>query len=167
MSATPQAELSRRYRFSASHRLHVNRESDEWNRDLFGKCNNPFGHGHNYTLQVTVKGPVDAATGMVVNLADLDGFVRREVLERFDFANLNEEPVFQHRTPSTENLAVVLWGILEPFAAAHAPLCLQRVRVEETSNNAFDFYGGARSHDGASRRDDEGAHPERKDSDTR
>ncbi len=135
------AELSRRYRFSASHRLHVEGLADDRNRELFGKCNNPFGHGHNYTVQVTVKGPVSAESGMVVNLADLDTFVRREVLERFDFSNLNDEPAFQGSVPSTENLAVVLWQILLPFVAERGPLQLLRLRVEETNNNAFDYFG--------------------------
>ncbi len=142
--ATPfaaQAELSRRYRFSASHRLHVDHLGDDRNRELFGKCNNPFGHGHNYTVQVTLKGPVSAETGMVVNLADLDRFVHRELLERFDFANLNDEPAFRACVPSTENLAAALWEIMLPFAAEHAPVQLLRVRVEETNNNAFDYFG--------------------------
>ena len=76
----PQVELSRRYRFSASHRLHVDAFSGERNRDLFGKCNNPFGHGHNYTVQVTLQGCVSQETGMIVNLADLDEFFRRQLL---------------------------------------------------------------------------------------
>ncbi len=135
------AELSRRYRFSASHRLHVDHLSDARNREMFGKCNNPFGHGHNYTVQVTLRGPVDADTGMVVSLADLDKFVRRDVLDRFDFANLNEDPAFHTCVPSTENLAVMLWQVMEPFAAEHAPARLSRIRVEETNNNAFDYFG--------------------------
>lgn len=141
MIAPPLAYLSRRYRFSASHRLHVENISAERNRELFGKCNNPFGHGHNYTLQITLKGPIDTATGMVVNLADLDAFVHHTVLNRFDMANLNEAAEFRTFVPSTENLAVVLWRMMKPFAAQHAPVHLHRIRVEETSNNAFDFYG--------------------------
>lgn len=137
----PQVELSRRYRFSASHRLHVNAFSGERNQELFGKCNNPFGHGHNYTIQVTLQGRVSQDTGMVVNLADLDGFVREQVLERFDCVNLNDEPAFRDCVPSTENLAKLLWRVMEPFAAEHAPVRLLRIRVEETSNNAFDYFG--------------------------
>ncbi len=144
----PVAHLSRRYRFSASHRLHVDQLTDDRNRELFGKCNNPFGHGHNYTVQITVAGPIDAHSGMVVNLGDMDDFVRREVLERFDQVNLNTDEAFARCVPSTENLATVLWQLLAPFAAAQASLRLVRVRVEETYNNAFDYFGGG---DGLSR----------------
>ncbi len=140
-AAPARAELSRRYRFSASHRLHVRTLSEERNRELFGKCNNPFGHGHNYTVQITLGGPVQPETGMVVNLADLDAFVRQALLDRFDLANLNEEPAFRDCVPSTENLAMVFWRLMEPFARQHAAVELRRVRVEETNNNAFDFYG--------------------------
>ena len=80
------AHLTRRYLFSASHRLHSAEMSAEENLATYGKCNNPHGHGHNYTLEVTVSGPVDPATGMVCNLVDLDGFVEREVLSRYDLA---------------------------------------------------------------------------------
>jgi 6-pyruvoyltetrahydropterin/6-carboxytetrahydropterin synthase len=142
MPAPVHAHLSRRYRFSASHRLHVDGMSADRNREVFGKCNNPFGHGHNYTLQITLHGPIDAETGMVVNLADLDAYVRATVLERFDLANLNDAAEFRAFVPSTENLAVVLWRMMEPFAALHAPVRLHRIRVEETHNNSFDFYGG-------------------------
>ena len=83
------AHLTRRYMFSASHRLHSPQLSDEENRATYGKCNNPHGHGHNYMLEVTVSGQVDEATGMVCNLVDLDGFVQQEILERFDLQNLN------------------------------------------------------------------------------
>ena len=83
------AHLTRRYMFSASHRLHSDAMSDAENAATYGKCNNPYGHGHNYALEVTVSGPVDESTGMVCNLVDLDGFVQREILQRFDLENLN------------------------------------------------------------------------------
>ena len=83
------AHLSRRYLFSASHRLHSEAMSAEENQSTYGKCNNPFGHGHNCTVEVTVSGPVDNQTGMVCNLVDLDGFIEREVLARFGHENLN------------------------------------------------------------------------------
>ena len=140
-SATPQVHLNRRFRFSASHRLHVDRLSDARNREIFGKCNNPFGHGHNYTAQITVAGPIDPETGMVVNLADIDAFARRELHERFDYANLNEDLAFAQCVPSTENLCVELWRVFERFAAEHPGLRLRRVRIEETNNNAFDYFG--------------------------
>lgn len=137
----PIAHLSRRYRFAASHRLHVDSLSDARNRELFGKCNNPFGHGHNYFLQVTIVGPVDEDTGMVVNLSDLDAFARSHLTDQFDEANLNENPAFQKTVPSTENLCIELWRIFEGFTAQHAPARLKRIRIEETSNNSFDYFG--------------------------
>lgn len=137
----PSVHLSRRFRFSASHRLHVDHLSDDRNREIFGKCNNPFGHGHNYTVQVTVAGPIDPATGMVVNLAAIDEFADREVLSRFDYANLNEDAAFRQCVSSTENLCVELWRVFEGFVAEHAGIALRRIRVEETSNNAFDYFG--------------------------
>ncbi len=140
-TARPIAHLSRRYRFSASHRLHIKSLDEQRNRDLFGKCNNPFGHGHNYFVQITLAGPVDAGTGMVVNLADLDRFAAHEVLDSFDSANLNEHPDFARAVPSTENLCFVLWEIFARFAADHPPALLVRLRVEETGNNAFDYFG--------------------------
>ena len=78
------AHLTRRYMFSASHRLHSDEMSEEQNRAVYGKCNNPYGHGHNYMVEITVSGPVDPRTGMVCNLVDLDGFVHRQIIERYD-----------------------------------------------------------------------------------
>ena len=131
------AHLSRRYHFAASHRLHVDALTPEHNREIFGKCNNPFGHGHNYAVQVTFSGPVDAATGMVTNLADLDGFAQREMLEHFDHANLNTLEYFRDLVPSTENLCLELWRIFAEYPHAK----LERIRVEETGNNAFEYFG--------------------------
>src|SRR5271154_2107736 len=98
------AYLTRRYMFSASHRLHSDVMTAEENRATYGKCNNPYGHGHNYALEVTVSGLVDERTGMVCNLVDLDSFVQREILERFDQQNLNTLPDFAAAVPTTENL---------------------------------------------------------------
>lgn len=123
------------------HRLHVGALDPESNRALFGKCNNPFGHGHNYSVQVTVAGPIDPETGMVVNLAHLDRFAECELLDPFDCSNLNDHAFAQQCVPSTENLCLELWRIFGRFAAAHAPLQLKRIRVEETGNNAFDYFG--------------------------
>src|SRR5215510_6841525 len=106
------AYFSRRYRFSASHRLHTDAFSAEQNRALYGKCNHPYGHGHNYTVEVTVGGPVDAATGMVCNLVDLDTCVQKEIVDRFDHANLNLDPLFQVRVPTTENLCMEMYRML-------------------------------------------------------
>jgi 6-pyruvoyltetrahydropterin/6-carboxytetrahydropterin synthase len=131
------AHLSRRWTFAAAHRLHVDAISAEANREMFGKCNNPFGHGHNYQVQVTFSGPIDAATGMVTNLADLDAFATRELLDRFDHQNLNMLECFRDLVPTTENLCVELWKIFAEYPHAK----LERVHVEETGNNAFDYFG--------------------------
>lgn len=133
------AHLTRRYRFSASHRLHSPEMSADENRVTYGKCNNPHGHGHNYTLEVTVSGPVDPSTGMVCNLVDLDGFVENEVLSRYDLENLNTLKEFAQTVPTTENLCVEIFEILQRgFQCAH----LDRVRLEETLMNAFEYAGG-------------------------
>jgi 6-pyruvoyltetrahydropterin/6-carboxytetrahydropterin synthase len=132
------AHLTRRYVFSASHRLHCDELSAAQNHAVYGKCNNPHGHGHNYFLEVTVSGQVDAATGMVCNLADLDEAVRREVLERFDHRNLNRSEEFDSKVPTTENLSVIVFDILKrSFTAAH----LEKVRLEETAKNSFEYRG--------------------------
>src|ERR1700687_2843004 len=100
-------ELGRRYRFAASHRLHSARLSEEENRRLYGKCNNPHGHGHNYVVEVSVRGPLDLATGRTLDTAVLDELVRRQVLGPFDHRNLNSEvPVFERLVPTSENLGV-------------------------------------------------------------
>ena len=134
---SPQVHLSRRYHFSASHRLHVDALTPEQNRDTFGKCNNPFGHGHNYVVQVTFAGPVDAATGMLTNLSDLDSFAQREMLDLFDHANLNMLEPFLDRVSTTENLSVEVWKIFSAYPHAK----LHRVHIEETGNNSFDYFG--------------------------
>ncbi|HET7186376.1 MAG TPA: 6-carboxytetrahydropterin synthase [Terriglobales bacterium] len=134
------AHLTRRYWFSASHRLHSDDMSEEENRATYGKCNNPFGHGHNYALEVTVSGSVDPSTGMVCNLADLDGFVAGAILSRYEHANLNTLPEFSARVPTTENLCIEIYEILQRgFPYAH----LEKVRMDETMMNSFEYAGGA------------------------
>jgi 6-pyruvoyltetrahydropterin/6-carboxytetrahydropterin synthase len=134
------AHLTRRYLFSASHRLHSDAISDQENASTYGKCNNPHGHGHNYQLEVTVSGPVDDSTGMVCNLVDLDGFVDREILERFNIQNLNTLPEFAETVPTTENLCLVIYDILQRgFRQAH----LDKIRFEETMMNSFEYAGGS------------------------
>ncbi len=137
------AHLTRRYWFSASHRLHSDDMSDAENRATYGKCNNPYGHGHNYALEITVSGPVDQSTGMVCNLVDLDGFVQREILARYEHVNLNTLPEFQKLVPTTENLCIRIYEILRRgFSCAH----LEKVRMEETMMNSFEYAGGAEVH---------------------
>lgn len=132
------AWFGRRYTLSASHRLHTPALTEEQNRAAFGKCNNPHGHGHNYTIEVLVGGTVDAETGMVMNLARLDEVVQAAVMDRFDHTNLNLDPLFANRVPTTENLCKVVFQLLlEPVAPAE----LVHVRVEETENNFFEYHG--------------------------
>jgi len=132
--------LTRRYLFSASHRLHCDGLSESGNQATYGKCNNPHGHGHNYALEVTVSGQVNPQTGMVCNLVDLDGAVQREVLDRFDHVNLNARQEFVATVPTTENLIEVIFNILkQTFTAAH----LEKVRLEETMMNSFEYAGRA------------------------
>jgi 6-pyruvoyltetrahydropterin/6-carboxytetrahydropterin synthase len=130
------AHLSRRYHFSASHRLHTEAYDAAKNRAVFGKCNNPHGHGHNYTVQVTLSGEVDPATGMVCNLAELDAFAQTNLLAQFDHTNLNTLECFADKVSTTENLSIEIHRIFQGFTAAR----LERVHVEETSNNSFDYF---------------------------
>jgi 6-pyruvoyltetrahydropterin/6-carboxytetrahydropterin synthase len=130
--------LSRRYRFAASHRLHSFAFDADTNRRLYGKCNSPYGHGHNYTLEVTFTGAVEPATGMIANLGELDPFVQREVIEVFDHKYLNEELAqFRDRVPTTENVAREIFRRVRDFPGAK----LERVRIEETSKNSFEYTG--------------------------
>jgi 6-pyruvoyltetrahydropterin/6-carboxytetrahydropterin synthase len=131
------AHLSRRYRFSASHRLHTEAYDAAKNQTVFGKCNNPHGHGHNYTVQVTFSGQVDSATGMVCNLADLDAFAHTNLIAKFDHTNLNMLDRFANKVSTTENLNIEIYRIFQGFPAAH----LEWVHIEETSNNSFDYTG--------------------------
>jgi 6-pyruvoyltetrahydropterin/6-carboxytetrahydropterin synthase len=130
--------LTRRYRFAASHRLHSAALSTAENEQIYGKCNSPYGHGHNYAVEVTITGPVDPDTGMIANLGDLDPFVQREVIEAFDFKYLNEDvPEFQAVVPTTENVCREIYRRLAGFPAAR----LEGVRIEETSKNSFEYAG--------------------------
>jgi len=131
--------LTRRYRFSASHRLDSPQLSAAQNRQTYGKCNNPHGHGHNYALEITVAGTVDPRTGMVCNLAELDGFVENQLLEHYGHSNLNTLEEFSARVPTTENLSVEIFERLKSgFSAAE----IEKVRLEETMMNSFEYAGG-------------------------
>jgi 6-pyruvoyltetrahydropterin/6-carboxytetrahydropterin synthase len=131
------AYLSRRYHFSASHRLHTEVYGEEQNRAVFGKCNNPFGHGHNYTVQITLSGQVDPMTGMVCDLGELDEFARKNLVDRFDGMNLNTLDCFQNAVSTTENLSIEVYRMFAGYKAAR----VERVHIEETSNNSFDYAG--------------------------
>ena len=130
--------LTRRYRFAASHRLHSSALSETENERIYGKCNSPYGHGHNYAVEVTITGPVNPDTGMIANLGDLDPFVQREVIEAFDYKYLNEDvPELQTVVPTTENVCREIYRRLAGFTAAK----LERVKIEETSKNTFEYSG--------------------------
>jgi 6-pyruvoyltetrahydropterin/6-carboxytetrahydropterin synthase len=130
------AYFGRRYTLSASHRLHSDAYSDAENRVVYGKCNNPHGHGHNYVVEVIVGGEVDAMTGMVCDLVELDACVRKEILERFDHTNLNTFAAFQNVVPTTENFNLAIYRLL---STASLPAELVSVRVEETAKNSFEY----------------------------
>jgi len=131
--------VTRRVEFSASHYYHNPALSPEENRRIFGKCNNPHGHGHNYGLEVTVAGEVDPTTGMVMDLKDLKKLLEQEVLQLLDHRFLNKEvPVFAHTIPTTENIAVEIWKLLVPKLTLGK---LHRIRLYETPDLFVDYYG--------------------------
>lgn len=132
------AYFGRRYSISASHRLHTEALSAEENQAAYGKCNNPHGHGHNYVVEVLVAGEIAPETGMILDLAAMDDVVQTKLLQRFDHANLNLDPIFVNRVPTTENLCRVAFELLQ---GQFAPAKLTYVRVEETENNFFEFHG--------------------------
>jgi 6-pyruvoyltetrahydropterin/6-carboxytetrahydropterin synthase len=133
--------VTRRYGFSASHRLHTPSLSEEENRVLYGKCNNPFGHGHNYVLEVSVQGPVDARSGRAVDPAELDRLVQERVIAGLDHKNLNEEiEEFQSIVPTTENLGLLIHSRLQGAWRSVFPgqwPRLEKVRIAETERNIF------------------------------
>ena len=136
--------VTRRYRFSASHRLHAPSLGDAENRELYGKCNNPYGHGHNYDLEVSVNGPVDGRSGRAVDIPLLDELVRRQVIEPFDHANLNEQvEAFRAEVPTSENLGrEVIRRLKQNWRAAFPGEWprLEKVCIAETSRNIFEVF---------------------------
>ena len=132
------ASLTKTFGFSAAHRLHSLALSDEENRAVFGKCNNLHGHGHNYELEVTVKGPIAPQTGMILDLGALMEIVQEEVLERFDHKHLNQDTAeFRTLNPTGENIIKVIWDLLKPRLGDH----LAKVGLWETPKNFFEYYG--------------------------
>lgn len=131
--------VTRRAEFSAAHYYHNPKLSPEENRHLFGKCNNPNGHGHNYVLEVTVSGELDPRTGMVLDVKRLKEVLERQVMAEMDHRFLNKEvPAFAEKIPTTENIAVEIWRRL----AADLPTgSLYRVRLYETPDLYVDYYG--------------------------
>ena len=147
--------LTRRYRFSAAHRLHTEALSAEENARVYGKCNNPLGHGHNYVLEVTVAGRVDPATGMVCDLGYLDTVVEQEVIGRFDEVHLNlDTENFRERVPTAENICLEAYRLLHSRLDGAGPggeVRLDRIRLEETNSNSIEYFGG-RDNTGATRK---------------
>lgn len=138
--AAPQVVVTRRMHFSAAHRVHNPALSDEENRRTFGKCNNPNWHGHNYVLDVSVRGALDERTGYVIDLSRIKEIVEREVIAKVDHRNLNLEVDFMRGTiPTTENVVVAFWRVLEP---ALRPARLTRLVLWETVNNHVEYDGG-------------------------
>ena len=137
--------IREQFEFSAAHRLHVPGYSDQKNREIFGKCNNPTGHGHNYRLEVAVRAPIDDA-GHVAPVEQLDALVDREVIQKLDHKHLNcDVPQFENLNPSVEHIAKVIWDMLAAPAAA-AELMLEEVRVWETGKTVCTYRGpGARA----------------------
>ncbi len=135
--------LTRRYRFSAAHRLHSPALSEAENSRIYGKCNYPYGHGHDYVLDVSVRGPLDEETGRIVDLEELDQLVKREVIDAFEHRNLNvEAPAFASVVPTTENLGIEIrrrlaesWGRAFTNCAAQ----LDRIRIQETRKNSVEL----------------------------
>ncbi|MGH7260586.1 MAG: 6-carboxytetrahydropterin synthase [Nitrospiraceae bacterium] len=135
-----EASVTRRYKFAAMHRLHTDRLSEEDNWKVFGKCNNPNGHGHNYVVLVTVQGTIHEGTGLATDVTALDRIVRETVVARFDHRDLNQDPAFADKTTTGENLAILIWDLLvDKIPAAR----LAKVGVIETRDNYFEYAGPA------------------------
>lgn len=133
--------IERKERFSAAHQLYNPNWSEEKNKEVFGKCSNKNFHGHNYTLIVTIKGEINPETGFVMNLVDLKDIIKKNVSEKLDHSNLNHDVDFMKgKFSSTEVLAVEIWKILKPLIEEHGAQ-LHKVRLDETINNAVEYYG--------------------------
>ena len=131
--------VTRQVEFAASHYYHNPELSPEENQRLFGKCNNPLGHGHNYVLEVTIAGEVNSTTGMVLDLKDLKALLEEEILRLMDHRFLNKEvPAFATKIPTTENIAMEIWRLLAPKVGVGR---LHRVRLYETPDLFVDYYG--------------------------
>jgi 6-pyruvoyltetrahydropterin/6-carboxytetrahydropterin synthase len=133
------AYLTRAYIFSASHRLHCDDFSPQKNLEVYGKCNNPHGHGHNYRVEVTVGGQVNG-NGMICDLGELDTFVQNEIIQRYGLANLNTFREFKDVVPTTENLSVEIFNRIR---SGFKPAQITKIRIEETAMNSFEYSGGA------------------------
>jgi 6-pyruvoyltetrahydropterin/6-carboxytetrahydropterin synthase len=137
-----QSSITRTYTFCAAHRLHTDQLPEDLNQQIFGKCNNPNGHGHNYTVLVTVQGELHARTGVITDVEALDRLVQATIVDRFDHQHLNFDPAFEQVTTTGENLARLIWDIL----VDHIPSGrLGKIGVIETRDNYFEYIGGSTS----------------------
>jgi len=137
---TAHTSITRRYKFAAMHRLHTDQLSEADNWKVFGKCNNPNGHGHNYVVLVTVEGAIEERTGVAADVGALDRIVRDTVVSRFDHHDLNQDPAFADKTTTGENLAILVWNLLvDRIPGAR----LAKVGVIETRDNYFEYAGPA------------------------
>nr|CAG4648984.1 EOG090X0HIM [Polyphemus pediculus] len=140
MTQRPIAHLTRKETFSACHRLHSTELSDDENREIFSKCNNPNGHGHNYTVEITVKGPVDQVTGMVMNISELKEYMDISIMKVMDHKNLDKDvSYFENKVSTTENVAVFIWDSISQLLPD--PKYLHKVKVFETEKNTVVYYG--------------------------
>ncbi len=137
---TAQTSITRRYKFAAMHRLHTDQLSEADNWKVFGKCNNPNGHGHNYVVRVTVEGAINERTGLAADVEALDRIVQETVVARFDHRDLNGDPAFAHKTTTGENLAIIIWELLVDRVPGAR---LTKVGVVETRDNYFEYAGPA------------------------
>ena len=137
---TAHTSLTRRYKFAAMHRLHTGHLSEEDNWKVFGKCNNPNGHGHNYVVLVTVEGAIREQTGVAADVGALDRIVGEHVVSRFDHHDLNRDPAFADKTTTGENLAILIWELLVDKIPSGR---LAKVGVVETRDNYFEYAGPA------------------------
>jgi len=134
--------ISRFERFSAAHRLHSNQLSSEENVRIFGKCNHSNGHGHNYTLKVTVKGEIDPITGMVVNVTDLKRWIKEDIVSKMDHKNIDKDiEYFASRTSTAENITVFIWETLQPRFTTLPNISLHEVQLQETDLNIAIYRG--------------------------
>ena len=134
--------ITRIYRFCAAHRLHTDQLPDDVNQKIFGKCNNPNGHGHNYTVQVTVQGELDASTGLITDVKQFDQIVQETIITRFDHQHLNFDPAFENLPTTGENLAGVIWGLLVDRIPSGQ---LEKIGIVETRDNFFEYVGDPKS----------------------
>lgn len=137
-----QVFLTTQVHFSASHRYHNPKFSDKLNKELFGQCNNPYGHGHNYLIEVTIRGKIDQQKGLVMNVFELKQILKDKVLDEVDHRYLNiEVPFFKEKIPSTENICIFVWKKIESEIKKRSNVKLFKVKVVETPTIWAEYFG--------------------------